>query len=67
MGKALNPPISQHIFPSTCTIDDELVVVLFEGNVAFDPESRPSNVEEVACDTNGTFGKDQNEGFTVGK
>ena len=59
MSKTFIPPISQHIIPFTCTVNDELVVVLFEGNGAFDPESGPAHIEQVACDANCTVRKDK--------
>jgi hypothetical protein len=65
MIKTLIPPTTQHINPSTCTVNDEVVVVLFKGNGVFDPESSPGNVEQMACDTNGAGGKDENVDFTL--
>lgn len=60
MGKAVIPPAPKHIFTSTCIINDEFVVVLFKGNGASDPETGPTNVEQVTCDTNGASRKDEN-------
>jgi hypothetical protein len=65
MVKASIPPISQQIFPSACTANDKFVVPLSESNGTFDPESGPANVEEMARETNGTVGEDENVQFTI--
>lgn len=61
MSKTLIPPISQHVFTSACNINDKLVVVLFERNGTFNPESRPAHVKQVACNTNGAAGNGEDE------
>jgi len=67
MSKALIPPAPQQIIPSTCTIDDVSVVLLSEGDGAFYPEPHPANVEQVACDANGTVEEDENAQLAISK
>jgi len=65
MRKALIPPVSQQIFPSTCTIDNESIVPLPERDGAFDPEPHPSNIEQVTCNADSTVGEDENVQFAI--
>lgn len=59
MIETLFPPVSQYVIPSTCGINNKVVVILSEGDGASYPESGPGSVEHVACDTNDTVGEDE--------